>query len=134
MGYGSMDDHSISDDISFTKELYHVTEEGSTNIPILCVTSKVNASWRKKDVKQRCTDDIFKVGDNWGYFLWPNDMNKHSKILTAGIHSREFPEKSNASGKEDLQAKVEQLEMEIRKLKLDKKKDLEERDREMKPM
>merc|ERR1712029_697438 len=76
--YGSMDGHSIFDEHSFTKELYKVTEEGETPVPILEIDSLVNTSWSKKfeTEDQRCKVDMVRVRNNWEDFFWPSNKSQ----------------------------------------------------------
>lgn len=47
---------------------------------LLAFFSKINESWEKKKIKQRCKLDCVEVGDNWKTFFWPNKPDKNNKI------------------------------------------------------
>ena len=94
--YGTSELHQARDSHSFTCELCQLVKGRRTplcimDIPgwlilvILCTflltfCSKINESWEKKKIKQRCKLDCVEVGDNWRTFFWPNKPGKNNKI------------------------------------------------------
>lgn len=121
--YGSVDGHTISDDRSFTKELYRVTKNGSNSIPILELANKVNESWEKWKIRQRCIENIVKVGDNWSHFNWPKAEKKQrqsSESSQESLNSNTEDGEKKWKKKMDEMIKIEREEREskIKKLKL----------------
>ena len=40
----------------------------------LSMFRKVNESWARKKVKQKCKEDIVHIGNNWESFVWPSSV------------------------------------------------------------
>ena len=93
--YGTSELHSARDSHSFTCELCQLVKSRRTPICIVDIPGyvdidmtminydivrKVNESWEKKKIKQRCKLDCVEVGDNWKNFHWPNKPLCSKKI------------------------------------------------------
>ena len=51
---------------------------------------KVNESWARKNVKQKCKEDIVHIGNNWENFVWPSSV-----VLRNGKHQSTGGSSSN---------------------------------------
>ena len=68
---GALDLHPIDDKWSLTKELYEVSDAGTTPILLIEIAKKVNASWKRKGIEQRSKIDLLEDGENWAGYMWP---------------------------------------------------------------
>ena len=92
--YATVAKHESSDDESLTKLLYAVTNCGRNSIPIRKLSTLVNESWKKKNIEQRCKDDMIKGGNNWKDYMWPNGFVQ--KTIRVAVHDPEYIERKNS--------------------------------------
>merc|ERR1712098_324101 len=75
--FGTTELHPARDYHSFTRELNKVVSKENGSLAFASIAKKVNQSWARRNIRQRCKEDIVQVGDNWADFMWPSSVQSY---------------------------------------------------------